>query len=111
MSDKLKSLTNATTAVKHTVSLLGLAAAGVVSLTLLYTQVDATGKKADANETKIEAIKETLSGIDTQQKLIMQEIENEKAANWQFRGRTDRSLDRILDRLPVRANPGVRPDE
>jgi hypothetical protein len=105
MNDKLKSLANGIATARHTVAIVLIAAAGVVSGTLLYAQVSATEKKSSDNETKIEAIQRSLSGIDTKQQVIIQQIKGEKQNNEEFRDRTDRSLDRILDRLTPRDRP------
>ena len=69
------------------------------SVTLLYAQVSATEDKVIENEKKIEVIRQDLGSINTQQRVIIQQIESEKERSKDFRNRTDHSLDRILDML------------
>ncbi len=97
----LGTITNGLAAVRHTVALLALGIAGVASLTLLYSEVAATSDEVRDNSERIEHLEEAYQSIKTQQHVIIEQIENEKGNNKEFRDRTDRSLERILERLPV----------
>ncbi len=108
MNAKFKTFTDGLGAIKHTVSLAVVAVAGIVSLTLLYAQVEATEEKAVDNETKIGVIQQDLGSIKGQQRVIINEIENERRSNKEFRDRTDRSLNRILDRVSRPEGPRPR---
>ncbi len=103
----LQNIASGMTAVKQLVSLVVLAAAGIVSVTLLFTQVDANEEKTEANMEQIEELKASLNDITLQQGVIITEMEGEKERNKEFRERTSRSLDRILDRLTPRSGTGL----
>ena len=105
MTSKLKTFTDGLNAAKHTVSLAVVAGAGVVSLTLLYAQVEATEEKAVDNETKIEAIKQTLQEVRTDQRVIIQRIDSGEENDKDFRNTTTRALERILDRVSTPREP------
>ncbi len=85
--------------VRHTVALAVVVVTGVVSVTLLYAQVNQTEKKAKSNEEQVEVLKRSLNQLGVQQQVIIQQIKDEKEDGREFRARTDRSLDRILDKL------------
>ncbi len=102
----LQNIATGMTAVKHLVSLAVLAVAGIVSITLLFSQVDATEKKAMSNSEHIEKLETALGGIKSRQQVIITEIAGEKEKNKEFRDRTDRNLNRILDRLTPPGNNG-----
>lgn len=95
----LQSLANGLATARHTCALVAIAVAGIVSVTLLYAQVDATEKKAEANIEKIEVITHALNKLGVQQHVIIQQIKDEKEDSKEFRGRTDKALNRILDKL------------
>ncbi len=108
MNGKLKVFANGIGAARHTVALVIMAATGIVSGTLLYAQVGANEEKGDSNEQKIEAIRQTLQGINTKQQVIINEIEGEKEKSKDFRDDTSLSLDRILQQLISRDRGTVR---
>ncbi len=103
----LQNIASGMTALKQLVSLVVLAAAGIVSVTLLFTQVDANEERTQTNMEQIEELKASLQDITLQQGVIITEMEGEKERNKEFRDRTDRSLDRILDRLTPRSGTGL----
>jgi len=105
---KLGELANGMSAANHLVTLGALVVAGVVSLTLLYAQVDDAAEAAEDNKAKIEVIAETLRKLETQQGVIIERIDGEKQKGKEFRNRTDRSLRRILERVAPRNPPPVR---
>ncbi len=98
-SSKLKTLANGIGAARHAVALVIVVVTGIVSGTLLYAQVEINEKTGTENEKKIEAIRETLSGINTKQQVIINEIEGEKQMAEDFRGDTRTTLDLILQQL------------
>jgi len=104
MMTRLSDIASGVSTVKQVVSLIVLAVAGIVSITLLFSQVDANEVKTKSNMKQIEELKTTLTGIKSQQRVIITEIEGEKEKNKEFRDRTDNSLNRILDRLTPRGD-------
>ncbi len=94
---------NGLSAVRHMVALVSIVVAGIVSVTLLYSQVSATDVNNQKNTERIEHLEKAYQSIKTQQQVIIQQIESEKGNNREFRDRTDRSLERILERLPARS--------
>ncbi len=105
MNSKLKTVTDGLAAAKHTVSIAILAGAGIVSVTLIYAQVAANEEKAVENETKIEAIKQTLQEVRTDQRVIIQRIDSGEENDKDFRNTTTRALERILDRVSTPREP------
>lgn len=93
---------NGLSAVRHMVALVSIVVAGIVSVTLLYSQVSATDVDTKVNTARIEHLEKAYQSIKTQQQVIIQQIESEEGNNREFRARTDRSLERILERLPAR---------
>lgn len=105
MNSKFKTFADGLGAAKHTVSLAVVAGAGIVSLTLLYAQVEATEEKSVDNEAKIESIKRTLQGMSTKQSVIIQRIDSATRNNQNYRDSTTRTLERILDRVSTPREP------
>ena len=99
MEASLKSLATAAGTIRHTVALMIIIATGVVSVTLLYAQVNQTKDKVETNTENIDEIRDSLYRLSIQQGVIIQQIEDEKEDSKEFRSRADRSLDRILDKL------------
>ena len=104
---KLGDFANGVSTANQAVTLGACVVAGIVSLTLLYAQVDDAAKAAEDNKEKIAVIEETLRSLETQQGVIIERIDGEKEKNKEFRSRTDRSLRRILERVAPR-DPPVR---
>ena len=106
MEASLKSLATVTGTIRHTVALMVIIATGVVSVTLLYAQVNQTKDKVETNTENIEDIRDSLYRLSIQQGVIIQQIEDEKEDSREFRNRADRSLDRILDQLSTPSASG-----
>jgi len=102
MGDKLKNLANGASVIRHALTLFVVLTIGIISFTRLYDRVHATEEKAVDNEESIETITKTLTRLDIQQQVIINEIEGAKEQSKEFRRRTGRSLNRILERLPPR---------
>ncbi len=98
----LKRLNNGLAIVRHSISLLVIVVMGIVSITLLYSRVSATEAENEMHIERLEKLESSYQSIKTQQHVIIQQIEGEKENNKEFRDRTDRSLERILERLPAR---------
>ena len=107
MNGTLKNLSNLMGSVRHTVALVIIVLAAVVSFTLHHAQVGATQEKTKENAEKIKVITDSLHRLNIQQRVIINQIEDEKEDSKEFRDRADKSLDRILDKL--NAFRGERP--
>lgn len=88
--------------IKHILILLGGLIAGVFAMGLLYADVLATGKKADDNRERVEAIEQSINDMVVEQKVLIQRFNSEQKENEKFRDGTGSKLDRILLRLPRR---------
>lgn len=102
MPSALKNLANGVATARHTLAIAIIVVTGVVSATLIYAQVRANEDKTVSNEQKIEAIRSNLNSIKTQQRVIINDARRAEENDKEFRDRTDRQLDRILDRLTPR---------
>ncbi len=87
---------------RHVFYILGGLIAGVFAMGLLYADVMATGKNADDNRARVEAIEESLNTLNADQKVLIRRFDDAKKINEKFRDKTGDKLDRILERLPRR---------
>ena len=101
----LKSIANGVAAVQHTLAIAVIIITGVIGGALMYAQVDANEERGTSNEQKIEAIRANLNSIRTQQRVIINDVRRAGENDKDFHDRTDRQLDRILDRLTPRRGP------
>ncbi len=86
--------------VSHLIYFAGAIVAGIFALGILYSTVLATDEKAGENSAKIQTLEQTINIIASDQKVLIQRFDDEKEDNKEFRDRTSRALDRILERLP-----------
>lgn len=107
--DALKRFVNggAPALIRHVFALVGMIGAVLVAGTLLYAEVKATGKKADENRERVEAIENKINKVTMQQQLLLQATDYESQLNKEFRKETGRALGEILVRLP-RPSSGIR---
>lgn len=91
--------------VRNAVWLLFTLGAVVVSSTLLYAEMKTNISETTENRSRVEAIEKSINEVTTQQRLLIQRFDIEKEANKEFRHKTSRTLDKILDRLPRRERP------
>lgn len=99
MTVNMKDIATVAGTVRHTVALSVMLVTGVVSVTLLYAQVNATEKEVENNSKKLKIITDQFHKLDIQQRVIINQIESEKEDSKEFRNSVDKSLDRILDKL------------
>lgn len=93
------------TLVRHASTALGLLVVGTFTGTLLYADVQATEKKVDENRRRVETIEGKINEMTAQQRVLIERMESESKWNAEFRDKTSRTLERILERLPSRAPP------
>ena len=91
--------------IKHVFYLLGGLIVGAFAMGLLYGDVLATGVKADENRERVEAIEKSMNELTVQQRVLIERMKSEGRWNAEFRGKTSRALERILERLPTRERP------
>lgn len=102
MNDKLKQIINggAPALLRHLAYLAGVLVAGAFAVGMLWSSVLATEKKATENSERVQAIEESINEVTTQQLLLIQSSETDRAHSKEFRDKTARTLERILERLP-----------
>lgn len=86
--------------ISHLIYIAGSIVVGIFALGILYSNVLATDEKAQANGERIQTLEQTINAIASDQKVLIQRFDDEKEDNKEFRNRTSRALDRILERLP-----------
>jgi hypothetical protein len=91
--------------IRHGATALGLLLTGTFAGTLLYAEVKATGEKADDNRASVDAIEEKINEVTMQQRVLIQRFKDEGKWNAEFRDKTGRALERILERLSPRGSP------
>ncbi len=108
MNDKMKQFVNggAPAKLRHIAYLICVLAAGAFSVGALWSDVLATEEKATENRTRVQVIEESIHQVTTQQQLLIQSSETDRARSKEFRDKTARTLERILERLP---RPSVLP--
>ncbi len=84
---------------QHLVTVIAIIFAGGVAWAALNAQVGQNGALAQENKVEIEALKESLSTIKTNQAVMQEQLKNEGEKNQTFREDTGRALDRILRKL------------
>lgn len=107
MNDKIKQFVNggAPALLRHIAYLAGVLAVGAFTVGMLWSDVLATEKKANDNSERVQAIEQSISQVTTQQRLLMQSSETDRAHSKEFRDKTARTLERILERLPRQDRP------
>jgi hypothetical protein len=102
MNDKMKQFVNggAPARLRHVLSLAGTLLAGAFAVGMLWSDVLATEKKANDNSKRVQAIEASINEVTTQQRLLLQSSETDRAHSKEFRDKTARTLERILERLP-----------
>ena len=91
--------------IRHVMAIVGGLVVAVFAMGLLYADVLATGKKADDNRVRVEAIERSINEMVVEQKVLIQRFDDEQENLKEFRDRTGNALERILDRLPRRERP------
>ncbi len=86
--------------VSHLIYIFGAIVTGIFALGILYSTVLATEDRTVENSAKIQTLEQTIGTIASDQKVLIQRLDDEKEDNKEFRDRTSRALDRILERLP-----------
>ncbi len=102
MNGKIKQFVSggAPALLRHIAWLAGALILGAFSVGVLWSDVLATGKKADDNSARVAAIEKSINEVTTQQKLLMQRSDGDRERSKEFRDKTARTLERILERLP-----------
>ncbi len=107
MAGKIKELVNggAPALLRHIAYLGGALVAGAFTVGVLWSNVLATEKKANDNSERVEVIEQSINQVTTQQQLLIQSSETARARSKEFRDKTARTLERILERLPRQSGP------
>ncbi len=107
MNDKIKRLVNgrAPALLRHVASLVVVLAVGAFTIGMLWSDVLATEEKAADNSKRVKVIEESINEVTTQQRLLLQSSETDRAHSKEFRDKTARTLERILERLPRQDRP------
>lgn len=93
---------NVSTLVQHVVTAVSILVMGIFSLGLIYSQVNSNSTLVKDNQTEIKTVNTSIQALTIEQRMIIQRIDNEAEKSENFRGRTDKALDRILDKLDDR---------
>ena len=107
MKEKIKQIINggAPALLRHIAYLAGALIAGAFAVGMLWSDVLATGVKADENRARVEAIEKLIGEVTTQQRLLIQRSDSDRDRSKEFRDDASRTLERILERLPSPAIP------
>ncbi len=102
MNGKIKQFVNggAPALLRHIAGLAGFLIFGAFMVGMLWSDVLATEEKANDNSARVEAIEKSINEVTTQQKLLMQSSKADREHSKEFRDKTGRALERILERLP-----------
>ena len=102
MKSKIKEFVNggAPALLRHLADLVAALVFGAFSVGILWSDVQATGKKADDNRMRVEAIERSIGEVTTQQRVLMERSDGDRERSKEFRENTARALERILERLP-----------
>ena len=102
MNGKIKQFVNggAPALLRHIAYLVVALAAGAFTVGMVWSDVLATEKKANENSKSVAAIEKSINEVTTQQKLLMQSSKADREHSKEFRDKTGRALERILERLP-----------
>jgi anionic cell wall polymer biosynthesis LytR-Cps2A-Psr (LCP) family protein len=91
--------------IRHACAVLVVAfLAGGVYVALDF-RVSAADERSQKNEKTVGEIKEKLNTLDTSQKIMQMQIENDQRNSAAFQMRTDTSLDRIIQKLDQMQRP------
>ena len=107
MKDKIKQFVNggAPALLKHIAYLAGGLILGAFTVGVLWSDVQATGKKANENRERVQVIEDSINQVTTQQKLLIQQSNTDRERSKEFRDATGRALQQILNRLPRQERP------
>ena len=102
MNDKMKQFVNggAPALLRHIAYLAGVLAIGAFTVGMLWSDVLATEEKTNDNSKRVQAIEKSINQVTTQQQLLIQSSKTDRAHSKEFRDKTARTLERILERLP-----------
>ena len=102
MNAKIKELVNggAPAKVRHIAWIAGVLAFGAFTVGMIWSDVLATEKKATENSARVQVIETSINEVTSQQKLLMQRSDDDRERSKEFRDKTARTLERILERLP-----------
>ena len=112
MNDKMKRLVNggAPALLRHIAYVVMALASGAFTVGMLWSDVLATEEMATENRESVQAIEKLINQVTTQQRLLIQSSETDRERSKEFRDKTARTLERILDRLPrLNDRTGGRP--
>ena len=92
--------------IRHLLTALPLVIAGTWAVSIVSSNAEDALNQAQKNDAEIEAIKEELGAIRTNQAVISTQLLNESEKNQTFRTDTGRALDRILRKLDDQTSGG-----